>query len=417
MIVKNEEKNIKTALGWAKGHAFEQIVVDTGSTDRTVELAEQFGAKVYSFEWIHDFAAAKNFAIEQATGDWIAFLDADEYLSSSDAEKLMKLLSKTDIKSDSGKDCLGIIMPWVNVDDNGKPMTISSQVRVFRNDPSVRYNGRVHESLNIGDDRFINADDIDIIHTGYSESSHIETGKADRNIKLLRKELTDRPGDVNIKAYLANDLSMSNDESNQTEAEKLFLDVMKSNKKISVVHKIKALLFLTSRYSKQPDMLDLCEEMCRRTLKEFPGVLDIEYLLASTLSKKGDYEGAWELLKSCENTVLRNSNPDDSIMIPADPTVLFAQMILTAKNLGDIESVILYSTHVLSMDKTRKSVLAPCIATLLHYGVTEHEIIDLLSNIYDMDNTEDVRIIAQAARECGATTFAENILRFSEGDI
>ena len=69
MIVKNEEKNIEKALSWAKGTAFEQIVVDTGSTDRTVELAEKMGAKVYHFEWINDFSAAKNFAIEQASGD------------------------------------------------------------------------------------------------------------------------------------------------------------------------------------------------------------------------------------------------------------------------------------------------------------------------------------------------------------
>jgi len=89
MIVKNEEKNIEKALGWAKGIAFEQIVVDTGSTDRTVEIAEKLGAKIFHFEWINDFSAAKNFAIEQASGNWIAFLDADEYLSVKDAAKLL----------------------------------------------------------------------------------------------------------------------------------------------------------------------------------------------------------------------------------------------------------------------------------------------------------------------------------------
>ena len=86
MIVKNEEKNIRQALSWAKGIAFEQIVVDTGSTDKTVEIAEEMGAKVYHFTWIDDFSAAKNFAIEQATGDWIAFLDADGYFKSEDVK-------------------------------------------------------------------------------------------------------------------------------------------------------------------------------------------------------------------------------------------------------------------------------------------------------------------------------------------
>ena len=79
MIVKNEEANIERALSWGKGVVSEQIVVDTGSTDRTVEIAERMGAKIYHFEWIDDFAAAKNFAISKAKYEWIALLDADEY--------------------------------------------------------------------------------------------------------------------------------------------------------------------------------------------------------------------------------------------------------------------------------------------------------------------------------------------------
>ena len=79
MIVKNEEKNIERALSWGKGIVAEQIVVDTGSEDRTVEIAESLGARVYHFPWIDDFAAAKNFAISKANYEWIAFLDADEY--------------------------------------------------------------------------------------------------------------------------------------------------------------------------------------------------------------------------------------------------------------------------------------------------------------------------------------------------
>ena len=92
MIVKNEEKNIEKALSWAKGYAFEQIVVDTGSTDRTIEIAERMGAKVFHFKWIDDFSAAKNYALDQASGDWIAFLDADEYMSAEHARLIIPLI-------------------------------------------------------------------------------------------------------------------------------------------------------------------------------------------------------------------------------------------------------------------------------------------------------------------------------------
>ena len=85
MIVKDEEDNIRRALSWGQAIMWEQIVVDTGSTDRTIEIAQEMGAKVFHFEWCDDFSAAKNYAIEQASGDWIAFLDADEYMQEADA--------------------------------------------------------------------------------------------------------------------------------------------------------------------------------------------------------------------------------------------------------------------------------------------------------------------------------------------
>ena len=92
MIVKNEEKNIRRALSWGKDIMCEQIVVDTGSSDRTVEIAREMGAKIFFFPWINDFAAAKNFAIDQAKGDWIAFLDADESFTPEDTKKIPEIL-------------------------------------------------------------------------------------------------------------------------------------------------------------------------------------------------------------------------------------------------------------------------------------------------------------------------------------
>ena len=415
IIVKNEEKNIETALGWAKGYAFEHIVVDTGSTDRTVELAERMGAKIYHFKWINDFAAAKNYAIEQAAGDWIAFLDADEFFSPGDTAKLMELLELIESDSKKRETCLGISMPWVNVDDSGKPMTIASQARIFRNDPSVRYAGSIHESLSIDAGRYIHNENISIIHTGYSESAHMETGKSERNAELLKEELKRKPNDVTLKAYLANALSIGDNKAHQKEAEKLFDEVIKSKKKIDTIHKIKAYMFFVNKYKNTTGELSKCEDICRQALSEFPGLIDFEYILAETLSRKGEYAEAWDLLRRCEEKLISDSYWDESIMIPADPTALFGQMIITAQKLNDIESVILYSTHILTMDKTRKSVLGPCIATLVYYGVSDPEIIDLLSNIYDMENPEDVEFIAKTAKEFGAAAFSERLAEGTDG--
>ena len=142
MIVKNEEKNIVRALSWGKRVMWEQIVVDTGSTDRTVELAERLGAQVCYFSWIDDFSAAKNFAIEQCRGDWIAILDADEYMTEEDAKKLPGLLEELEHRG-----LEGLSTGWQQLDDEGKIFSSGTQVRIFRNAPDIRYRRRIHEQL------------------------------------------------------------------------------------------------------------------------------------------------------------------------------------------------------------------------------------------------------------------------------
>ena len=89
LIVKNEEQFLAQCLKSVRGFAAQIVVVDTGSTDRTVEIAREFGAEIYSFAWCDDFAAARNAALEHATGDWILMLDADEELPAAQHATLL----------------------------------------------------------------------------------------------------------------------------------------------------------------------------------------------------------------------------------------------------------------------------------------------------------------------------------------
>ncbi len=91
IIAKNEEKNIERCLSSIQHFDCEIIVVDTGSTDRTKEIAQKYGAKVYDFEWINDFSAARNFSISKASYDWILVLDCDEWTEESDPEEFVFL--------------------------------------------------------------------------------------------------------------------------------------------------------------------------------------------------------------------------------------------------------------------------------------------------------------------------------------
>lgn len=204
MIVKNEEKNIVQALSWGKGIVTEQIVVDTGSTDRTVEIAEEMGAKVYHFAWINDFSAAKNFAISKARYGWIAFLDADEYFPEQDAKKLLPLLEKLQPYA-----CDGVETDWIHLNNEGKVMSVDAQIRIFRNQPDLRYVRKIHEHLVAADGRNLQiwsaVGDISIYHTGYGQKEMEEKKVSQRNLKLILEEIEENPDKYEMYGYLGNE--------------------------------------------------------------------------------------------------------------------------------------------------------------------------------------------------------------------
>lgn len=142
MIVKDEEENIRKALSWGKGIIWEQIVVDTGSRDRTVQIAESMGARVYHYTWTDDFSAAKNYAISKAGGEWIAFLDADETFVPGDGEKLPGILRRL-----GSTRAEGVAAGWMQLDEDGRVSAAGTQIRIFRNRANLGYRRRIHEQL------------------------------------------------------------------------------------------------------------------------------------------------------------------------------------------------------------------------------------------------------------------------------
>jgi len=415
MIVKNEEKNIEKALGWAREIAFEQIVVDTGSTDRTVELAEKLGAKVYHFEWINDFSAAKNFAIEQAKGNWIAFLDADEYYSEKDAKKLIEHLKKIQSSPATRAKWFAVNCPWAQLDDSGKPFAIFAQERVFRS--FIRYIGKIHEHLDMDMNLLYRADDITIMHTGYTKAAYNETQKADRNIEMLRAELVEKPDDLNLKTYLADSLIVKGTVESHSEAIAYYREVINGQSSVYPVLKKKAYTTLMDIYKESTDHLQECEEICRKGSLDFPNDIDLEYYLGFILNRQEKFPEAWETLRGCEAKLLKSSVLDDSVVVSIKPQVLFIQMAIAAQGLGNIEGVIQYSTMVLKEDNDNIGVLKPYIWMLLKHGVSEEELIDLLSKLYNMNDPKELMYIGRAAKDCGALSLARKVLGMAQEAI
>jgi len=142
MIVRDEEKWITACLDSVRDAADEMIVVDTGSRDATPELAERCGAKVYAFAWNDDFAEARNFSLDRASGDWILLLDADERLDPAGRPAIRDIL---------GSDLRLASLTVVNYYGGDPPDPARSnrlaQYRLFRNSPKLRFKGAIHEQL------------------------------------------------------------------------------------------------------------------------------------------------------------------------------------------------------------------------------------------------------------------------------
>lgn len=187
MIVKNEARCLARCLASIRAVADEIIVADTGSTDGTPEVARRFGAKVLPFKWINDFAAARNFALDQACGDWILVLDADEHASDALRDEIPKFTA--------GPPQIGRLKIVSDFRHHGQTLRSSTHVaRLFPRGP--RFQGRIHEQIASPLPR-VNLRG-ELWHDGY-----LETAKSERNISLLQAELAREPRSAYLQYQLA----------------------------------------------------------------------------------------------------------------------------------------------------------------------------------------------------------------------
>lgn len=190
VIAKNEEEVIARCLQSAREAADEFIVVDTGSTDGTIEAARLAGAQVHLRSWKHDFAAARNESIALAKGEWILVMDADEALEEGHGPQLRKLLEDT-------PDADGFfiqIINYIGAGDKQVGSSASSALRLFRNKPGYRYEGRIHEQivqpiLNANPQAKLLYSSIRLNHGGYLPEVVQKKNKVQRNMELLLREL------------------------------------------------------------------------------------------------------------------------------------------------------------------------------------------------------------------------------------
>lgn len=194
MITRDEERFLPECLARARDAVDEIVIVDTGSRDRTVAIAESFGAKVLHTAWDDDFSAPRNVGLAAATGDWILVLDADEFLQPGACERIRELVQN--------RDALGYHLHFVNVYGDGRTLGVM-MVRLFRALPGVAYENVIHEQVTPSLQRLggplgltLLSADVEVEHHGYTPAVMDQRGKNERNERLFEKQLAEKPDDI-----------------------------------------------------------------------------------------------------------------------------------------------------------------------------------------------------------------------------
>lgn len=311
VITKNEAKNIGQWLDCVRQLASEIVVVDTGSTDETVALAEKGGARVEHFTWIDDFSAAKNYALDKCHGDWIIFLDADEYFTAASVARVKACIKEFDKK----KNIIGIACRLINIDVDAHNRFKGSvvQIRIFRRLPELRFVQKIHERLqdfsNSGREMRL-VKEIEIYHTGYS--SKIVEEKLRRNKEILDLEYAEAPDEKarqHLSVYLQDSCFGLGDYEGAIKHAQTVID---SGLKI-VGKENSPYVIMVSAMNKLNKPQEEVRAVLAEAKKKYPRSVDFVLLEGFSYWKEKDYLRAEKSLKQAEKMVAQQENSGPSL--------------------------------------------------------------------------------------------------------
>ena len=211
IIARNEEKHMEVFLSSIQKHMgkypYEIILIDTGSTDRTVSIAQKYTDKIFSFEWVQDFSAARNYSLGCASNDWILVLDCDEYVANLDISAFSKIISEF-------PDAVGMITRKNHYEMNGTDSVYTDQVERFFNRKLYHYEFPIHEQVRALNGQPYTRVELPLTaeHQGYTGTPEEIKKKADRNNELLLKMLEKTPDDPYLYFQIGQSYNMVHDD-------------------------------------------------------------------------------------------------------------------------------------------------------------------------------------------------------------
>ncbi|MDA8195898.1 MAG: glycosyltransferase [Actinomycetota bacterium] len=300
LITKNEERNLASCLTSLQGLVDEVIVVDTGSSDKTVEIAEEYGARIFHHPWRDDFADARNVSLDKANGSWILYIDADERVSGITRAQL-----ELDLANPENVAYRVWLQPRVN-------STAYREYRLWRSDPRIRFDGIIHErvvpaihEVASREGKSIGLSELSLLHVGYEGD---QTEKNIRNLPLLRRQIILDPTNLFVRYHLAKVLG---DMGEVEESEKILESTVAYVRGLELRDPVASLSFLEliRRYLQRGESAD---DLIQDAHSRFPGNLGLLWIEARSLIATGRYAEALVVLKKYTDIVGQGlSSPND----------------------------------------------------------------------------------------------------------
>lgn len=298
MIVKNEERFLEACLRSVEGIVDEINIVDTGSTDRTLEIAEKFGAKILHREWRSDFSWARNEALAMATKRWTLVLDGDEEIAPESKRHLLDLRTVPAYET--------VLYTRIHNDttEHGAATMMSHSLpRIFPTTPRIRYRGLIHETLVVDEGKTRASaviTPIRILHRGYTLEIIGARKKDDRNAPLLHRATIENPDDSFSWFNYANYLLGHDQWDDGIEAMERMVEMERGKEMRGYVPL--GYVFLSGAYASQRGDWDKALEIIDECLERAPGYVLAIYGKAEILARAGRFEEAREWFKKAIDT-------------------------------------------------------------------------------------------------------------------
>jgi glycosyltransferase involved in cell wall biosynthesis len=346
MIVKNEARVLERCLQSCRGIADEIIVVDTGSTDSSVDIAHTNGARVIQSDWKNDFSFSRNISLEHASCVWILWLDADDVVPIESVAIINAL------KKQPPSEVFGFI---VKNQKPGGTGTEFVQARMFPNDPRIRFERRIHEQILLSALRIglkLKEKPAAVIeHHGYADPAAMSE-KALRNVTLLLKEYEINGPDPVMAVEIADSYLITGDRQNALQWYCVTLAIPYCQSTFPHIA-AQAYLGWGNILNKDEDHKNAADKFLR-SLKLSPDRVDTLYSLAVALDAQGQKEEALELLRRIVSTPTRPISVGVDFREAKIKSMLRMERILT--ELGRHEDVLTLAQNALSLFAHRPEI-------------------------------------------------------------